>query len=93
MDDNKRKVKCRVEYESTPIRHMSIQCPECKKWFWAYDIAKERPYYSYQISNTQCKCPICSYGFNIAGCYDIEEMGYSDIKKDVLEKNVSVTWS
>ena len=28
----------RVEYESTPIRHIAVQCPYCSKWFNGRDI-------------------------------------------------------
>ena len=31
----------RVEYESTPIRHIAVQCPKCGKWFKGWDIVQD----------------------------------------------------
>lgn len=28
----------RVEYEPLPIRHIAVQCPECKNWFHGMDM-------------------------------------------------------
>ena len=98
---NNKKINIRVEYEPTPIRHCSIQCPSCDNWFWDYDICKEKPSYSHELNFIRCKCPKCTTNFeafNISGynnlqkTFDtnIEEVGYSSMKNIVLEKKT--TW-
>ena len=54
----------RVEYESTPIRHIAVQCPKCGKWFHGWDIVKgERAFdvlrYAHDINWTEFECPVC----------------------------------
>ena len=31
----------RVEYEPLPIRHIAVQCPNCKKWFRGWEITED----------------------------------------------------
>lgn len=40
----------RVEYESTPIRHIAVQCPNCKKWFRGWEITEDNLRYAYEIN-------------------------------------------
>lgn len=41
FEPEKKKVKMKVEYESTPIRHLAVQCPDCENWFMGFDIFKK----------------------------------------------------
>lgn len=82
----------RVEYDhQTPIKHIAIQCPKCKRWFNGKDITKDSLNYEYQIYNAQFTCPICSKVFcgdwNI-GYEDvhIEEIEYPQVYKDCVHK-------
>lgn len=59
----KKKVKMKVEYERTPIRHLAVQCPDCESWFIGVDIFKNSPRYSYELTNAQCHCPKCGSDF------------------------------
>jgi len=45
----KEDINIRVEYELTPIRHLAVQCPECKSWFKQGDICLDYISYSYQM--------------------------------------------
>ena len=63
FEPEKKKVKMKVEYESTPIRHLAVQCPDCKSWFMGFDIFKSTPIYSYELTNAQCHCPKCGSDF------------------------------
>ena len=49
----------RVEYESTPIRHIAVQCPRCVKWFDGRDITNDKLSFDYQIYWAQFECPVC----------------------------------
>ena len=85
----------RVEYESTPIRHIAVQCPKCNKWFngrdiingdWLTDLR-----YDYQIYCAQFECPVCGKIFGGDACRDfgnvnIEQTSYSEVYKDCLQK-------
>lgn len=33
-----KKVQLKVEFESCPVRHLAIQCPDCNKWFHQADV-------------------------------------------------------
>ena len=55
----------RVEYESTPIRHIAVQCPKCGKWFHGWDIVKEERAFDVlryvgEKSKSQCESPQCN---------------------------------
>lgn len=58
----------RVENESTPIRHIAVQCPECNEWFHGWDIVKnggafDELRYEHDIRYTVFKCPVCGKEF------------------------------
>lgn len=95
------KIKARIEFEITPIRHFSIQCPKCGKWFVGDSI---------KISGTAIHdavdaefsiycCPLCQYEFSpnayTQGYYgetydglEIEEPGgAAEVYKDILAKS------
>lgn len=69
-NNSKTVINIRVEYEATPIRHIAIQCPYCKKWFRGEDLISKGEWldYDYKIYNTTFTCPICdkSFGFDYA---------------------------
>jgi hypothetical protein len=81
----------KVEYETPIIRSISIQCPECKKWFYQGDIAENHIKYSYEIESAEYKCPICDKYF---GDYKdkpiIKECSSDEVYKDIVKKKV--TW-
>ena len=85
------KVNMRVEFESTPVRHLAIQCPECKNWFYGYDISDSEARYKYQLQFMICSCPKCSHDFE---CMDvnIEECGHPEVYRGVLKKKIEVEW-
>ena len=86
----------RVEYESTPIRHIAVQCPKCEKWFNGRDIINgdwlRDLRYSYQIFYAQFECPVCGKIFGGDECRDfsnvkIQEVGSSEeCYKDCLQR-------
>lgn len=85
----------RVEYDSTPIRNIAVQCPNCEKWFYGYDITEDKLQYSYQVPFAKFHCPVCS---NIFGCnvgikkdtFNVKEYGSAEeVYKGCLEKKVS----
>lgn len=87
----------RVEYESTPIRHIAVQCPKCEKWFHGRDIVKgERPLdalrYDYQINWAEFQCPVCGNefgGLNRNDKANIKEVDHPTIYEGCLEKKES----
>lgn len=88
----------RVEYESTPIRHIAVQCPKCEKWFRGWDIVKgERPFnalkYDHDINFAEFKCPVCENefgGFDRDDKANIKEVDYPAVYEECLEKKE--TW-
>lgn len=57
----------RVEFESTPIRHIAVQCPSCNKWFKGQDIVKGKAFealrYEHDINWAEFACPVCETEF------------------------------
>lgn len=83
----------RVEYESTPIRHVAVQCPNCKKWFRGWEITEDELRYASDIHYAVFECPICEKGFGgiqHADKPNIEEVGHPAVYEGCLEKKV--TW-
>ena len=80
----KKETNVRVEYECTPIRHLSVQCPECKNWFYGFDICKKRVQFEYQLYDAECQCPVCGIEFE-ADC-NIQECNSEEVYKDVMTK-------
>ena len=88
----------RVEYESTPIRHIAVQCPECNKWFHGWDIVKgERAFdvlrYEHDINWAEFECPVCGKefgGLQHADKPNIKEVEYPEVYEDCLTKKE--TW-
>lgn len=89
----------RVEYECTPIRHIAVQCPKCKKWFYGNDITENDLEYSYQIDMAVYHCPLCNtqFGYDCGSNWNqwvgkdkplIEEVSYPDVYKDCLKQKV-----
>ena len=79
----------RVDYESTPVRHIAVQCPECKNWFGGRQITIDNLSYDYEIYYAEFNCPVCGKcfgGLEHADKPNIKEVGYPDIYKECLEK-------
>lgn len=84
----------RVEYESTPIRHIAVQCPKCEKWFYGWDIVKEeRAFdvlrYKHDINWTEFKCPVCKEEFGGIQNNDkanIKEVGHPEVYDGCLQR-------
>ena len=72
----------RVEYECTPIRHIAVQCPKCKKWFHGMDITHDDLRYSYQIDMASYLCPVCDTKFG----YDNKRNPFSEKDKPYIEE-------
>ena len=73
----------RVEYESTPIRHIAVQCPHCDNWFNGRDIIDgdwlRDLMYDYQISFAKFHCPICDDNFGFDNSYDKANMNIKEV--------------
>ncbi len=89
------KYNVRVEYECTPIRHISVQCPQCEKWFYGSDITDDDLCYSYQIDMAHFICPVCGkeFGRHIdwltsAKCDTphVEEMSYPEVYEGCMRR-------
>lgn len=79
----------RVECESPPIRHISVQCPKCKKWFYGRDITECTLSHYYQIRFAEFICPICNKKFGGISNIDepnIEEVSYPKVYEGCLQK-------
>lgn len=84
----------RVEYESTPIRHIAVQCPNCNKWFHGWDIVKEEGAfevlrYKHDIGFTEFECPICGEEFGGWQHNDkpnITEVSHPEVYEGCLER-------
>lgn len=57
-------INYRVEYECTPVRHIAVQCPECKRWYHGRDITHDDLDYDYQIEFAEFECPVCYTKFS-----------------------------
>lgn len=84
----------RVVYESTPIRHIAVQCPKCENWFYGADVTNDKLSYHYEIYYAQFECPVCGKIFGADEYRDfsnvkIEEVDSSaECYKGCLEKKV-----
>ena len=85
----------RVEYESTPIRHIAVQCSYCGKWFCGWDVVVSNNSlrdlrYDSDIHFAEFQCPVCGKGFGGLQNNDapnIEEVGSAEkCYKDCLQK-------
>ena len=79
----------RVEYESTPIRHIAVQCPNCKKWFRGWEITEDDLRYDYEIDFAVFNCPVCETEFGGLQHTDkpnIEEVGHPAVYDGCLQK-------
>ena len=88
-----RKIEARVEYEIPTIRHMSIRCPNCHKWFIAGDIANHYIGDRFDATSATYTCPLCKESFGkgyIEDEYVFEECSTGLIYDGVIQKKV--TW-
>lgn len=79
----------RVEYEARPIRHISVQCPECLNWFHGRDITTDKLNFEHQIYSAQFECPVCGkiFGpdaYNNYASLKIIECGCDEVYKGCL---------
>lgn len=80
----------RVEYDPTPIRHIAVQCPNCKRWFHGYDATNDEIRFDYQIRYARFECPVCEAFFCGYDHCEITEFGSAEeVYKGCLEKKVS----
>lgn len=79
-----KKINVRVEFESTPVRHLAVQCPECTNWFYGYDVCNNEIRYEHQLSFMDCSCPKCGHDFE--GTASVEECGHPEVYRDILKK-------
>lgn len=86
--NNSRETNIRIETEIAPIRHISIECPSCGKWFYGHDILKKDVRYEYQLVNADCECPICEEWFSIDP--KVKEVGHPEVYNGVVSKKT--TW-
>ena len=101
MSNKKQIINMRVEFESTPIRHVAIQCPHCQKWFYGHDVTPAGTWlsYDYQLETTTFTCPVCNKDFGYGHSnsfsgwnppkpeFNIEEVGSSEeCYKDCVTK-------
>ena len=56
----------RVEYEIPQIRHVSVQCPRCFRWYDAREIANRGLIYEFDIRDAWFSCPVCGEEFSAA---------------------------
>lgn len=68
-----KQVNMKVEYDSTPIRHIAVQCPDCGNWFFGHDIFKCDCQYEHQLRGAECHCPKCGSDFKVDYESNIEE--------------------
>ena len=87
----------RVEYESTPIRHIAVQCPHCNRWFNGRDIFNvdwfKNLRYSYEINWATFTCPVCETEFGgrqNAENVSIKETSYPEVYENCLQKKRSL---
>lgn len=85
-----KKVRIKVEFDPTPIRHLAIQCPSCKNWFVGCDIIKNDCVYEYQLTESECECPKCGDKFIIDCESDIENGDFPEFYDKCLKQ--IVTW-
>lgn len=87
----------RVEYESTPIRHIAVQCPNCENWFHGSDITDDDLGYEYQIDFAHFTCPVCGRKFGRSDTWNaytaldkphIEEVSYPEVYDGCLTQKV-----
>lgn len=86
----------RVEYESTPIRHIAVQCPKCNNWFNGWDIVKNYSAlrYEHQVNWAEFECPVCGKEFGGLQHNDkanIREVEYPEVYDGCLERKE--TWA
>ena len=80
----------RVEYESTPIRHIAVQCPNCKKWFRGHEITNSELSYEHDIEFAVFHCPVCNRSFsardNREDKLQVEESCYPEVYEGCLTR-------
>lgn len=84
------KVKARIEYEITPIRHVAIQCPSCHSWFNAADLTQDILRDGVDVELAEYICGKCGKAFcpQTFGGVEIEERGYPSVYENCLERKV-----
>lgn len=78
----------RVEYEPTPIRHIAVECPKCKKWFRGNDISDIHISNDGDLYFAHFTCPVCHSGFDKRSSVlnNITEIDYPKVYEGCLEK-------
>ena len=85
-----KKVQLKVEFESCPVRHLAIQCPDCNKWFHQADVTLKT-----WISNeseinefTKCECPVCGCKFDLGNVEYDETVSFPEFYENCATKKV-----
>ena len=92
--------RIRVEFEPRVIRGITVECPQCKKWFFGSDVIDNTDDLDDEIDLQYATftCPICSTRFGYHHCrakhdkYDIEECSIEEMEKDALQKKNITIW-
>ena len=81
-------INARVQFESQPIRHIAVQCPNCGKWFNGNDISDTDISDDYALSKAEFICPVCSETFSpYVNEIDVVEMETStEVYEGCLQK-------
>lgn len=81
-------MKARIEFETQPIKHIAIQCPNCEKWFYGEDLAGHPLRDVVDVMFAHYECPVCGKTFD-GKIFDYVECGDSEeVYKDCLTKKV-----
>lgn len=81
----------RAEFESAPIRHISVQCPKCNNWFRGEDITNDDLRCELDINYAVFECPVCNKrfgGIQHADPPKIKEVYYPDVYDGCLEQKI-----
>lgn len=84
-------MKAKIVFETRPVRHVAIQCPNCEKWFYGYEITNDTLRDIIDVEFAHYKCPVCGEKFNGINNLDYTECADAyETYKDCLTKKV--TW-
>ncbi|SEU09465.1 hypothetical protein SAMN05443270_3095 [Lacrimispora sphenoides] len=86
VEPEKKIVKIKVEFEAIPIRHMAVQCSDCKNWFHGNDIYKDGCSYKHDIFWNECECPKCGNRFIVSENSDLGSANFPEFYKECLQK-------
>ena len=65
-------IRIKAEFDSRPVRHLAIQCPNCNNWFVGNDVLYNPVMYDYEIKGNSFSCPICKSYYIISDDSEID---------------------